>query len=78
MKGIKVVVKTTARNGQKMAVYHFMSYLAKSRKIYIFVFCVINFEPIDIWSCSTPQNDGLNFSFVKDIRVVVKKMARNC
>ena len=43
----------------------------------IFVFCVITFEPIKIWTCSAPQNDSLNFSFVKDIKVVVKKMAGN-
>ena len=54
------------------------SELAKYRKIYIFAFWAINFEPIEIWTCSTPQNVGLNFSFVKDIKVVVEKMARNC
>ena len=30
-----------------------------------------------IYTCSAPQNDHLNFSFVKDIKVVVKKMTRN-
>ena len=42
-----------------------------------FAFCVIPFEPIMIQTCSAPQNDRLNFSFVKDITVVVKKMTRN-
>ena len=42
-----------------------------------FAFCVITFEPIMIQTCSAPQNDRLNFSFVKDIKVVVKKMTRN-
>ena len=42
----------------------------------MFAFCVKTFEPIKIWTCSAPQNDGLNFSFVKDIKVVVEKMAR--
>ena len=40
-------------------------------------FCVITFEPIKIQTHSAPQNDRLNFSFVKDITVVVKKMTRN-
>ena len=31
-----------------------------------------------IWTCSAPQNDRLNFCFVKYIKVVVEKMARNC
>ena len=43
-----------------------------------FAFCVITFEPIMIQTCSAPQNDRLNFSFVKDIKVVVEKTARNC
>ena len=30
-----------------------------------------------IWTCSAPLNDRLNFSFVKDIKVVVEKMTRN-
>ena len=32
-------------------------------------FCVIAFEPIKIQTHSAPQNDRLNFSFVKDIHV---------
>ena len=40
-------------------------------------FCVITFEPIMIQTCSAPQNDRLIFSFVKDIKVGVKKMTRN-
>ena len=55
-----VVDKETARDGHK---------IAKSRKIHIFVFYIMNLEPIEIWTCSTPQNDSLNFSFVKDIKV---------
>ena len=43
----------------------------------IFLFCVITVEPMKIQTCSALQNDGLNFSFVKYIKVVVKKMARN-
>ena len=41
-------------------------------------FCVVTFEPSKFWILSAPQNDSrLNFSFVKDIHVVGKKMARN-
>ena len=42
-----------------------------------FLIFVITFEPIEVQTCSAPQNDRLNFSFVKDIEVVGKKMARN-
>ena len=42
-----------------------------------FAFCVITFEPIEIQTCSAPQNDRQNLVFVKDIKVVVKKMTRN-
>ena len=40
-------------------------------------FCVIIFEPIMIQTCSAPQNDRLNFSFVKDTYVDGEKLARN-
>jgi hypothetical protein len=30
-----------------------------------FCICVITFEPIKFKTCSAPQNDSLNFSFVK-------------
>ena len=36
----------------------------------IFAFIVIAFEPIKIQTCSPPQNNHLNLSFVKDIKVV--------
>ena len=41
------------------------------------VFCVITFEPIMIKTCSAPQNDRQNFSFVKDTCVDGEKLARN-
>ena len=41
-------------------------------------FCVITFEPIMIQTCSAPQNDHLIFSSVKDIKVGVEIMTRNC
>ena len=34
-----------------------------------FAFCLITFEPIMIYTCSAPQNDCQNFSFVKDTYV---------
>ena len=43
----------------------------------IFAFCVIIHEPIKIQTCSAPQNDRLNFVFMKDIYVDSKKVARN-
>ena len=38
-----------------------------------FALCVITFEPIKIQTHSAPQNDRLNFSFVKDVYVDGKK-----
>ena len=43
----------------------------------IFTFCVITFEQIEVQTLSAPQNDCLNFSFVKDVNVDGKKLARN-
>ena len=42
-----------------------------------FAFCVITFEPIMFQTCSAPQNDRKNFSFVKDTYVDGEKLARN-
>ena len=50
--------------------------LAKSEN-YIFAFCVITFEQIEVQTLSAPQNDRLNLSFVKDGHTYGKKMARN-
>ena len=38
-----------------------------------FAFCVTMFEAIEIQTCSEPQNDRLNLSFVKDNHVLGKK-----
>ena len=38
-----------------------------------FCICAINFEPIRFQTSSAPQNDRLNFSFLKDILIVVIK-----
>ena len=37
-----------------------------------FAFCVITFEPIEVHTCSAPQNDWLNFCFEKDILQMAK------
>ena len=37
----------------------------------------MTFEAIEVQTCSAPQIDRLNLSFVKDIKVVVKIMVRN-
>ena len=42
-----------------------------------FAFCVITFELIEVQTRSAPQNDRLNLSFVKDIYVNGRKLARN-
>ena len=41
------------------------------------MFCVIIFEQIEVQTCSAPQNERLNLSFVKDIYVDSGKLARN-
>ena len=42
-----------------------------------FAFCVITFEPIEVHTCSAPQNDRLNLSLVKENNVDGGKLARN-
>ena len=39
----------------------------------MFFIFVITFEPNKIQTCSAPQKDSLNISFVKAVHVVVKK-----
>ena len=43
----------------------------------IFAFGVITFEPIKIQTYLAPQNDRLILSFVQDIHVIAKKIARS-
>ena len=40
-------------------------------------FCVKKFVPIKIKTHTAAQNDHLNLSFVKDVHIVGKKMARS-
>ena len=44
-------------------------------KMEIIAFCVITFGPIKVKTCSVPQNDRLNFSFVKHIHVDGENLA---
>ena len=66
---------TNAKNAKKKL--HKWGVFYKIKKWKRKYFCVIPFEPIKFLTCSAPQNDRLNFSFVKDIHVVGEKMARN-
>ena len=59
-----------ARNDRKTE--FILLWISQARKE-IFTFWAIIFVPIKVWSCSAPQNDGLNFSFVKDICSCQKK-----
>ena len=54
----------------------FFSFFSFFFNFFLFAFsCIyaITFEPIRFQTCSAPQNDCLNFSFVEDIHVVVEK-----
>ena len=35
----------------------------KNMEMEIFAFCALTFEPIEVQTCSAPQNDWLNFTF---------------
>ena len=62
------------KNHQKQYIrfFFFLQNCTKMKKEKI-ALCVITFEPIKIQTHSAPQNDRLNFSFVK----VGRKVARN-
>ena len=42
-----------------------------------FAFYAISFAPIEVLTCSAPQNDRQSLVCVKNIKVVVEKMTRN-
>ena len=62
------------RNGRKTE-FSFCELANTGKKI--FTFCAITFEPIEVQTRSSPQNDRLNLYFVKDTYVDGKKLARN-
>ena len=56
-------------NHQKQYIRNFFLQNCTKTKMEKIAFCVITFDPIKIQTHSAPQNDRLNFSFVKDIHV---------
>ena len=56
-------------NHQKQYIRIFFLQNRTKTKMEKIAFCVITFDPIKIQTHSAPQNDRLNFSFVKDIYV---------
>ena len=70
----RTLAKEMARNGHKTE-FSFCEFANSGKKI--FTFCAITFEPIEVQTCSAPQNDRLNLCFVKDTYVDGKKLARN-
>ena len=66
----------TQKSPKTVLTIFFLQNCTKTKKEKI-ALCVITFEPIKIQTHSAPQNDRLNFSFVKNVKVVVKKIVRN-
>ena len=67
---------TKMKNTQKrkkrknhQSTYNFFLQNRTKTKMEKIAFCVITFGPIKVKTCSAPQNDHLNLSFVKDIYV---------
>ena len=56
-------------NHQKQYIRNFFLQNRTKTKMEKIAFCVITFDQIKIQTHSAPQNDRLNFSFVKDIHV---------
>ena len=57
------------KNHQKQYIRIFFLQNCTKTKMEKIAFCVITFDPIKIETHSAPQNDRLNFSFMKDICV---------
>ena len=57
-------------NHQKQYIRNFFLQNHTKMKMEKIAFCAITFDPIKIQTHSAPQNDRLNFSFVKDLIVV--------
>ena len=69
---------TIAVDDELREIDHITIFLLNQEKLEmeILIFYAIMFEPIMVQKRSAPQNDSLNLSFVKDIYVHAKKMAR--
>ena len=63
------------KNHQKQYIRIFFLQNGTKRKMEKIAFCVITFEQIKIQTHSAPQNDRLNFIFVKDIHVNGRNLA---
>ena len=64
------------KNHQKQYIQNFFFLQNRTKtKMEKNAFCVITFEQIKIQTHSAPQNDRLNFSFVKDIHVDGRNLA---
>ena len=63
------------KNHQKQYIRIFFLQNHTEMKMEKIAFCVITFEPIKVKTCSAPQNDRLNLSFVKYIHVDGKNLA---
>ena len=63
------------KNHQKQYIRIFFLQNHTKMKMEKIAFFVITFEQIKIQTYSAPQNDRLNFSFVKDINVDGKNLA---
>ena len=57
------------KNHQKQYIQNFFLQNRTKTKMEKIAFCVITFEQIKMQTNSAPQNDRLNFSFVKDNHV---------
>ena len=57
------------KNHQKQYIRNFFLQNCTKTKMEKITFCVITFEQIKVQTHSAPQNDRLNFSFVKDTHV---------
>ena len=66
--------QTTQKSQKTLDKWGLFYKITKIWKTEIFAFCIITFEPIKIQTCSAPQNDRQNLSFVKDINVDWKKI----
>ena len=64
-------------NHQKQYIRIFFLQNRTKTKMEKIAFCVITFDLIKIQTHSAPQNDRLNFSFVKDMYVYGENLARN-
>ena len=66
-----IVLASALKNEKKNEFIGWCIKFATGIEIEIFAVCAITFEPIKIQTCSSLQNDRLNLSFVKYIKVLL-------